>query len=225
MARVGWEARSGEAAPTAILREQLIYTLGALGDDEVIVEARRRYDAALAGDKAALPPELRRVVLGVVARNADARVWEQLHAAAKAEQSSIVKAELYALLGQAADPALAQRALELAVSGEPDATIGSGIIASVASEHAERAFDFAIANLPKVNGLVESSSRAGYFPALASGSSSPAMVDKLKAYAEANLPASARSQTNTAVSRMQYRAAVIRDRMPEIDAWLDRQAL
>jgi aminopeptidase N len=225
MARVGWEARSGEAAPTAILREQLIYTLGALGDDEVTVEARRRYDAALAGDKAALPPELRRVVLGVVARNADARVWEQLHAAAKAEQSSIVKAELYSLLGQPADPALAQRALELAVSGEPDATIGSAIIASVAGEHAERAFDFAIANLPKVNGLVESSSRAGYFPALASGASSPAMVDKLKAYAEANLPASARSQTNTAVSRMQYRAAVIRDRMPEIDAWLDRQAL
>jgi aminopeptidase N len=103
--------------------------------------------------------------------------------------------------------------------------IGSGIIAAVAQEHAERAFDFAIANLAKVNGLVESSSRAGYFPALASGSSSPAMVDKLKAYAEANLPASARSQTNTAVSRMQYRAAVIRDRMPEIDAWLDRQAL
>ena len=225
LARVGWEARSGESAPTAILREQLIHTLGALGDDEVMVEARRRYDASLAGDKAALPPALRRVVLGVVARNADTRVWEQLHAAAKAEQSAIVKAELYSLLGQSVDPALAQRALELAVSGEPDATIGAGIIASVAQEHAERAFDFALANLPKVNGLVESSSRAGYFPGLASGSASPAMVDKLKAYADANLPASARSHTNTAVSRMQYRATVIRDRMPEIDAWLDRQAL
>ena len=130
-----------------------------------------------------------------------------------------------ALLGQTIDPALAQRALELAVSGEPDVTIGSGIIAAVAQEHSERAFDFAIANLPKVNGLVESSSRAGYFPGLAGGSAHPAMVDKLKAYAEANLPASARSHTNTAVSRMQYRAAVIRDRMPEIDAWLDRQAL
>ena len=132
---------------------------------------------------------------------------------------------LYSLLGQASDPALAQRALELAVSGEPDATVGSAIIAAVAREHSERAFDFALANLAKVNGLVESSSRAGYFPALASGSPAPAMVDKLKAYADANLPASARSQTNTAVSRMQYRATVIRDRMPEIDAWLDRQAL
>jgi aminopeptidase N len=225
LARVGWEARGGESAPTAILREQLIYTLGALGDDEVMVEARRRYDASLAGDKSALPPALRRVVLGVVARNADTRVWEQLHAAAKAEQSSIVKAELYSLLGQTIDPALAQRALELAVSGEPDATIGSGIIAAVAQEHSERAFDFAVANLAKVNGLVESSSRAGYFPGLANGSANPAMVDKLKAYADANLPATARSQTNTAVSRMQYRAAVIRDRMPEVDAWLDRQAL
>jgi aminopeptidase N len=189
------------------------------------VEARRRYDAAQAGDAKALPSELRRVVLGVVARNADARVWEQLHAAAKAEQSSMVKAELYGLLGESVDPALAQRALELAVSGEPDATIGSGIIAAVSREHTERAFDFAIANLPKVNTLVESSSRAGYFPGLASGALNTAMADKLKAYAEANLPATARSQTNTAISRIQYRATVIRDRMPEIDAWLDRQAL
>lgn len=225
LARIGWDARSGEDAPTAILREQLIYSLGALGDDDVLVEARRRYDAAQAGDAKALPPELRRVVLGVVARNADARVWDQLHAAAKAEQSSMVKAELYGLLGESVDPALAQRALELAVSGEPDATIGSGIIAAVSREHTERAFDFAIANLPKVNTLVESSSRAGYFPALASGALNTAMADKLKAYAEANLPAAARSQTNTAISRIQYRATVIRDRMPKIDAWLDRQAL
>ena len=225
LARIGWEARAGEGAPVAILREELIDSLGALGDKAVVAEARRRYAASLAGDQAALPPALRRTLLGVVARNADTATWDQLHAAAKAEQSSMVKAEMYSLLGQAADPALARRALELAISGEPDATIAPGIISSVAEERNEMAFDFAIAHLDRVNALVDPGSRPAYYPRLAGGSSDPAMVDKLKAWADANLPASARSHTGTAISRMQYRSAVLRDRMPEIDAWLSRQPL
>ncbi|CAN7280162.1 M1 family metallopeptidase [Pseudoduganella sp. LjRoot289] len=225
LARTGWEARAGEPAPVAILREELIDSLGALGDKTVIAEARRRYAASLAGDQAALPAALRRTLLGVVARNADAATWDQLHAAAKAEQSSMVKAELYGLLGQASDPALAQRALELAIGGEPDATVAPGIISSVAEERNEMAFDFAMANLARVNALVDADSRAAFFPRLASGSLNPAMVDKLKAWADANLAAAARSHTSTAVSRMQYRSVVLRERMPEVDAWLARQPL
>jgi aminopeptidase N len=222
MQRTGWNATPGEAAPVAILREELIQTLSALGEPGVIAEARRRYAASRGGDQAALPPELRRVVLAVVARHADAATWDELHAAAKAEQSSIVKAELYALLGQAADPALAQRALALSIGGEPDATIAAGIISTVAGERSELAFDFAIANLARVNELVEANSRATYFPRLAGSSLDPAMIAKLKAYADANLPATARSNTNTAISRMQYRAVVLRERLPEIDSWLAR---
>jgi aminopeptidase N len=222
MQRTGWNAAPGEAAPVAILREELIQTLSALGEPGVIAEARRRYAASRSGDQAALPPELRRVVLAVVARHADAATWDELHAAAKAEQSSIVKAELYALLGQAADPALAQRALALSIGGEPDATIAAGIIGTVAGERSELAFDFAMANLARVNELVDANSRAAYFPRLASSSLDPAMIAKLKAYADANLPATARSDTNTAISRMKYRAVVLRERLPEINSWLAR---
>src|SRR5665213_2919186 len=68
---VGWAARPDEAAPVAILRNTLIETLGQLGDGAVITEARRRY-AARDTDPAATPAAVRKAVLGVVARHADA---------------------------------------------------------------------------------------------------------------------------------------------------------
>ena len=44
-ARIGWEARAGEDAPTTLLRTDLIGTLAGLGDEQVIAEARRRFAA------------------------------------------------------------------------------------------------------------------------------------------------------------------------------------
>jgi aminopeptidase N len=220
MQRIGWEARDGEAAPQAILREELIRTLGALGDPAVIAEARRRYQASLAGDARALPPELRRVVLYVVARHADAATWDQLHAAAKAEQSSIVKNDLYTLLGMAADQSLAQRALELAISGEPAATTASGIIGAVSQDYSELAFEFALAHMDKVNALLDAPSRGSFYSRLAGGSTHAETITRLKAYADANLPASARGPIATTVSRIQFRIDAIRERMPAVETWL-----
>jgi aminopeptidase N len=220
MQQVGWEARAGEAPPQAVLREQLIATLGSLGDPGVVAEARRRYQASLTGDAKALPPELRRTVYYVVARNADAATWDLLHAAAKAEKSSIVKNDLYGLLGAAADPALAKRALDLSISDEPAATIAASIIRSVAREHSEMAFDFALANLEKVNGFVEPLSRPDFISGLALGSNQAEILPKLQAYAEANLPAGSRQPVATSAARIQVRLNIIRDRMPDVETWL-----
>lgn len=223
LARIGWDRAAGEAAPVAVLREQLITTLGALGDAAVVAEARRRYHAASAGDSKALAPELRRPVLNVVARHADAATWDQLHATAQAEQSSILKAELYELLGQPEDPVLAQRALELAISGEPEATTSSGIIDAVADEHSDLAFDFAVAHLAQVNTLLEASARADWYARIGGKSMDAAMPRKLRAWAAANVTASAQGPVLTAISRVDYRVKLVRERLPHIAAWLERQ--
>jgi len=220
MQQLGWEARAGEAPPQAVLREQLIRTLGALGDPAVVAEARRRYQASLSGDARALPPELRRTVLYVVARNADAATWDQLREAARSEKSSIVKTELYTLLGAAADRTLAQRALEVAISDEPAATTASSIMRSVAREHSELAFDFALAHLDKVNGFVEPLSRPDFISGLALAANQADIVAKLQAYAETHVPATARPSVATSIARIQFRLNTIRDRMPDVDGWL-----
>ena len=222
--RLGWDAKPTELSAHALLREQLISTLGKLGDPGVIAEARRRYQASLAGDAKALPPELRRTVLYVVAHHADAATWDQLHAAALAETSSIVKSEMYGLLGTAKDPALAQRALELAISGEPATTTASHLIDAVAQDDGEMALDFILANLDKVNGILEPSSRGRFVARVAGGAVHDSAIAKLQQYADAQLTAATRAPVDIAISRIRFRVDAIRDRMPAVDTWLAQHA-
>lgn len=219
--RVGWEAKAGEADPVKILRNDLIGTLGSLGDPAVIKEAHRRFDA-MDKDPKAVPAAVRRTILRVVAQNADAGTWDRLHAMAQSEKTPLVKDQLYTLLSIARDPALAQRALDLALTDEPGATNSSGMIASVSGSHPDMAFDFAVAHKAEVDKRVDSTSSSRYYPALASRSLNPAMVGKVKAFAEKNIAASSRRDAETAVANIEYRIKVRNERLPAIDAWLKK---
>ena len=224
MAQVGWNAQPGEASSRVNLRADLIEILGHLGDQATIDEARRRH-AAMAADAQAVPPALRKSIMAVVAQHADAPTWEALRAAARAERSPLVKDTMYRLLATANDPALARRALALAITDEPGATVGAEMIATVAENHPDMAFDFAVANMAAVDRRVDPTSRSRYFPMLARGSSSPGMVGKVRAYAEAHLAPEARRDAETAVSAIRDRLQVRAQRVPEIDSWLERNAI
>ena len=219
--RLGWVPSANELDTVAILRAQLIATLSELGDRKVIDEARRRYAA---GDEKSVPPSLRKTILEVVARHADAKTWDRLHAEARAEKTPLVKDQLYYLLGSAEDEALARRALELALTDEPGATNTPAMIVSVASLHPELAFDFALAHMAAVNERIDASSRSTFFPALASGSFDPATIDKVNGYAKAHLAAGSRRMAETTVASIQDHIRVRRDRLPAIDAWLAQRS-
>jgi aminopeptidase N len=175
-------------------------------------------------DPAAVPGPLRKPILAVVARHADAATWDQLHAAARSEKSPLLKNSLYDMLASVADKALARRALDLALSDEPGATNSAAMLSRVAQHHPDMAFDFALANIGKVNERVDASSRSRYFPRLASGSADPAMVGKVNAYAAANLAPTSRRDADTAVAAIKYRIKLRSERLPDIDAWLARNA-
>ena len=220
-ANVGWEPKAGESDPVKILRMDLIGTLGELGDPAVIKEARRRY-AASATDPKAMPADLRKTILAVVAQHADAATWDQMHAAAKVEKTPLIKDDMYALLSTAEDNALAQRALDLALTDEPGATNSSGMIRIVSRRHPELAFDFALNHHDKVDTMVDSTSSARYYPSLASRSLDPAMIDKVKVYSQAHIAEGSRRVADTVVANIQYRIKVRNDRLPAIDTWLQK---
>ena len=217
-AATGWMAKPGEAPPVANLRNTLITTLGNFGDPAVIAEARRRYAA---ND---LPAPIRRAALSVVATNADATSWDKLRADAAAEKTPLVKQQLYDLLAQPGDKALAAKALTLALSDEPGATTSAGMIAGVARKHPDLAFDFALANLASVEKIVDASSRSRYFPRLANGSADPAMIGKINAYAEKYLAPGSRRDAETAAADIAYRIKIKQERLPAIGAWLDNHS-
>ncbi|HWS78012.1 MAG TPA: M1 family metallopeptidase [Thermomonas sp.] len=221
LGKIGWNARAGDSAPVQLLRTTLIGTLAGLEDAAVIAEARRRF-AAGPDDAEAMPPALRSLVTAIVANKADAATWDALHAMAKAEKTPLIKNQLYELLGIAEDKALGQRALELALTDEPGATNSAGMIGAVAGQHPDMAFDFAVAHRAQVEKLVDASSQARYYPGIGGGSTDKAMIGKLRAFAEAHIPASARNATETAIANIEYRIKVRQERMPAIEAWLQQ---
>lgn len=218
-ARLGWDAKSGEADNDAVLRRAVLTALGELGDPATIAEARRRF----AADPSTLKAAERRTVLSIVAGNADAATWEAIHRQAQASKDITDRARLYRLLGAASDPALADRALKLALSGEPTPTEAPGIIGAVANVYPDRAFDFAMANRAKVEGLLEPTSRISYFAQLGMASRDPAMLGKL-AKLSATVPASARGEIDKAASAVRFRLGQIKDRVPEMERWLAANA-
>jgi aminopeptidase N len=219
--RVGWDAKAGEPSTVAILREQLIGALSEFDDAGVINEARRRY-AAQASHPSAVPGQLRKAITAVVAYHADAATWDKLHAQAQAEKTPLVKDTLYNLLATVQDETLAKRALELALTDEPGATNSANMIAMVAYEHPDLGFDFAVAHRTQMDKFIDAGQRGEYYPGLASSSLDPQMIDRLRAFEQANIAPTSRRVADTVVANIQYRIGVHKDRLPEVDAWVKR---
>jgi aminopeptidase N len=219
MAQIGWNARRGEPASVANLRETLVGALGELDDAGVVQEARRRY-ATMDRDPAAVPAPLRKAIMAVVAKHADAATWDMLRASAQIEKTPLVRDRLYVLLASTEDRALARRALDLALTSEPGLTNSAAMISQVAQRYPDMAFDFAVANLARINERVDASSRSRYLARLAMGSSDAAMVGKLGNYAQANLAPTSRGDVELAIATIKDRIKVNEARLPEIDAWL-----
>ena len=97
------------------------------------------------------------------------------------------------------------------------------MIARVAEEHPEMAFDFAVAHRAQVDQLVDSTSRARYYPGLAAGSVDPAMVDKIRGFAEVHIAPTSRRDTETVAAGIETRIKLRARRFPQVDAWLQRQ--
>jgi len=218
-ALVGWTARPGQTDVSAILRESLITSLGVLDDEQVIAEATGRFERE-ASDPKALPAAIRQPTLDVTARHASVATWEQMLARARTETNPVEKQRAYVRLGAALNPALAQRALDLALGGEPPVTTSPAIIASVASLHPELAFDFALANEQKVLALVEASSRHSYIPQLARSSADPVLAAKLRDYMLRSIPEGGRQDAEQAIAEILRRARSFSHNRPEYEAWV-----
>jgi aminopeptidase N len=219
--RIGWDGKAGEPSNIAVLRARLISTLGFMEDDKVVAEARRRFAA---GHASATGGPLRTTILDLVATNIDSAGWERLHAQAKAERNPLVRAELYRMLGYPRDPALAQRALDLALTDEPGATTSPEIISSVAELHPDLAFDFAVRHRQQVEALVDISSRSRYLAALADRSSDPAMIAKLQDYASRFLTPESRRSVDVSIAAIADRVRVRQTRLPDVNRWLEANA-
>jgi aminopeptidase N len=220
-ARIGWDKKPGEPDNNALLRADLIEALGSLGDASVLAEARRRFDQYLL-DASSLDPATRLTVLRVIAVRANESTWEQLHAMAKSARTEIERQQLYGLLGASENAALAQRSLELALSGEPPPTVAPDIISAASERHPHEALDFAIAHWDRISPMIEPATQARFVPGLLGNAFDPSLIDELNAFAQEHIPPEARQDLRKSEAYVRYLAQVRRDRLPQINQWLQQ---
>ncbi len=218
MAALGYDPRADETLPDADLRASLVATLGRLGDSDVLAQARRRF-AALDSDPHALDGPLKQAWLTIIARNASTADWDKLARLANASTATVERSDLFTHLGGARDPALAARALDLALTDQPGATTSAALIAAVAGEHSELAFDFFVAHRAAVLALLDKSARTTYIERLAARADSVGMVAKLTAYGQ-TLPADARPPVDRALARLVNRLAIKQRVVQQTAGWL-----
>jgi aminopeptidase N len=97
------------------------------------------------------------------------------------------------------------------------------MISRVSVLHPDLAFDFSVAHKDAVNGKVDAASSTKFIPGLAKRSADPTMIDKVTAYAAANLPAGSRGEAEKSVASIADRIKVRKAAVPQIAAWVAKK--
>ncbi|MBE7218608.1 MAG: M1 family metallopeptidase [Caulobacteraceae bacterium] len=218
-ARLGWRAKAGEPSNDALLRATVLSALGEFDDPAVLAQAREKFAAYLKNPDALEAGE-RTAVLQMIASHATPAEWDQLHGLALHAPTALEKADAYFRLAQARDPLLAQKALALSLTSEPDRTTMPSMVTDVGREHPQMALDFAIAHVDYINVVLEPDSRNSFIPRLAQEGSGDAAIAKLDAYAQAHIPATAQGDVVRARSAIRAADAIKARVVPQVVAWL-----
>jgi aminopeptidase N len=115
--QLGWQAGAGDTPGIQQLRHDVIRDLGAWGDEQIIAEARKRFERFVV-DRSSIVPDDQDIVLSIVARYADAATFEQLHAIAREARNETEQRRYYAAMMRVRDPQLGAQAARIALSDE-----------------------------------------------------------------------------------------------------------
>ncbi len=212
---LGWDAQSGESVATGELRRRVIGALGTFGDAPTIAQARTRFDRAVT-DPASTPADMRAVLRGIVATNADAATFDRLHALAQSTKDPTLAAAYRASLMRVRDPQLAERALQIALSSEvppQQASARFRYVAAAADWNPKLAWSVFQAHTPELTrrfSLFEKIlTLSNTVPGVFWDATTP---DQIEAWLKANLPANAATYIAKGMTRARTDAA-IRDRL------------
>lgn len=211
-ARVGWTPVAGEPASAVLLRARLIETLGRFDDQAVVAAARARFAE---GD---LPAAIREPALTVVAMHADAATWDRLHEMARTSTNALEKQQLYSVLGETRDKALAKRTLELALSPEPPTTLRQNILRGPSANFPDMTWAYLKANKTRADALFAPGSMVGMLQRITGSWADVTIANEALAMAKAEGAVPPRLKAS--LSAALYRARVRRERLDDIGKWV-----
>jgi aminopeptidase N len=202
--RLGFDAKPGESPGLRALRRTVLADLGAWGDSDVISEAQRWF-ARFVQNRQAIKPDDQATVLGIVMLYADAATFDQMHAIVRSAKSETDQRRYYSALMGVRDDALAQRAIDIALSNEipPQAAqIREQLLQNVVAQHPALAWSAFKANMHEILDPYGTYNQqyvlAHYVPALYWDA---APLDELESFAKANTPDDLHPDVDRAVER------------------------
>ena len=214
---LGWDPRPDDSAEVAELRRTAIAALGAWADPGTLAEARRRFDRSLT-NATSLTPEMRLLVIGIIATNADAPMFNRLSALARSTKDPLLAAQYRGALMHVRDPQLAQRALQIALSSEVPAQQEAarfGYVAIAADWNPKLAWSVFQAHGDAVTRGFTPSARALTLATAVPGIfHDAAPPEQIEAWLKANLPPQASTAIAAGIARARADAAT-RSRLRE----------
>jgi aminopeptidase N len=219
--RLGWDGSGSGDDDDTLLRASLISTLGELGDEEIIAEAKRRF-AAFLKEPDSLPNALRDSVTHIVGVTADRATYDTLLALARKSTVTNERLRYYYAAASARDVALARATLALTLTDEVPGTIVTGLISSVAAsgERPDLAWDFLQKNYDALFAKQGPQFRDQFIANFMTHFSDAGHAAELAAFA----PVQATSGGRVMAARAQETIAISADlkarALPAVDAWI-----
>jgi len=220
--RLGWDAKPDETPNVQTLRRTLLSDLGAWGDQQVIAEARRRFDRFIK-DHASLGPDDQAMVLSIVMRGADADTFEQVHALAQHAGDAAELQRYYGALDYVRDPQLGVKVAQIALSSElpPQAAQQRiRLVIGLARNHPQLAWstftenvDTLMAPFPSFGPLII----AQYVP-LGFWDSLP--PDQLESWVRAHVPAEMSTNVDRGMESVHFKLSEKQALVAEVDRYL-----
>jgi aminopeptidase N len=212
--RVGRESRAGDSPPMALLRADLLETLGSFDDPDIISWARRLVTAGSASAADAY------TALTIAAGAADAAGFDKLLARAQSIADPLEKQRLFTALGRVRDPALARRLMTLALEGAMPAGSNVGVIQEIAQLHPDLAWPLVVPRLTDPRAGIDPPMQWKLVTFIAGRSADPARISDVEAYVAQHVPGGSRLPFDGAESTIRQNRRIAAVVLPQIDRWI-----
>jgi aminopeptidase N len=222
--RLGWDESRPDADGSGILRARLIRTLGELGDEAVIAEAKRRFAASLR-NPASLRPGLRDAVTSVAGMSADRRTYNALISLARRSTNSVERERYYSAAASARNAEFARETLELTLADELPSALVETMLNTVAStgDQPDLAWSFVKRNFSALAARQGTTFRNYFASGFMRHFSDAAHADEIVAFAPANATAGGRGSAARAAEVIRLDAELKARALPAIDEWIRKR--
>jgi ERAP1-like C-terminal domain len=219
--RLGWDGDGSGDDDNTLLRSSLIWTLGELGDEDVIAEAKRRFAGFLSNPQS-LPGALRDSVTHVVGIAADRATYDTLLTLARKSTVTNERLRYYYAAASARDAALAHATLALTLTDEVPGTIVTGLIGSVASsgEQPDLAWDFLQKNYDALFAKQGPQFRDQFIANFMTNFSDEGHAAELAAFAPVQATSGGRVMAGRAQEVIAISADLKARALPAVEAWI-----